>query len=88
MMGWPSGTYSSSYHQPNANKSSKTWLDDVKCTGGETHIKDCTHNGWGSSNCSHREDVGIKCHAYRGCGGVGCPPLHNAKNKFDTIFFR
>jgi len=37
------------------------WLDDVNCNGTETAIGNCPHNGWGSHNCDHSEDVSITC---------------------------
>jgi len=37
------------------------WLDDVRCSGGETEISKCSHRAWGSHNCGHHEDVGIVC---------------------------
>ena len=36
------------------------WLDDVKCSGSESSIFDCSHiqhNG----NCGHREDFYVQC---------------------------
>ena len=45
------------------------WLDDVQCSGTESSIVDCRHNGWGSHNCSHREDVSVSCIAVRLVGG-------------------
>merc|ERR1712055_25041 len=41
--------------------SGKIWLDDVKCTGTEQSIFDCTHSAWGTNDCSHSEDVGVYC---------------------------
>jgi len=39
------------------------WLDEVACTGSETYIGDCRHyGGWGSHDCSHSEDVAIRCY--------------------------
>jgi len=37
------------------------WLDNVKCTGSETNIGSCLHNGWGLLDCLHSEDVSIRC---------------------------
>lgn len=43
------------------------WLDNVHCTGTETRLADCRHNGWNAHNCKHREDVGVRCQK---CDGV------------------
>jgi len=45
------------------------WLDDVRCSGSETNIADCTHRSWGSHNCQHSEDVSVSCSALRLVGG-------------------
>lgn len=37
------------------------WLDNLGCHGNESHIKDCNHTGWGVSDCTHDEDVGVDC---------------------------
>jgi len=37
------------------------WLDDINCSGTERHIGDCSHKGWGTHNCEHREDVAVSC---------------------------
>ena len=38
-------------------------LDDISCVGTEKTIRNCSHKGWGSHNCSHTEDASIKCTA-------------------------
>ena len=36
-------------------------MDDVACTGSESRLSECNHRGWGSHNCGHGEDVGVRC---------------------------
>ncbi|XP_072026691.1 lysyl oxidase homolog 2A-like [Amphiura filiformis] len=37
------------------------WLDNVRCYGNETSLWKCRHNPVGENDCTHREDVGIRC---------------------------
>lgn len=37
------------------------WLDDVSCSGNETSLTECNHNGWLVHNCDHMEDAGVSC---------------------------
>ena len=37
------------------------WLDNVLCTGSEQGLNECPHNGFGSHDCSHNEDAGVRC---------------------------
>ena len=41
------------------------WMDDVACSGSESHIANCSHRGWGSHDCSHSEDSSVKCASVR-----------------------
>ena len=37
------------------------FLDDLQCTGSESRLVDCPHNGLGSHNCDHSQDAGVRC---------------------------
>ena len=49
--------------------SGQIWLDNVWCNGMEMNIAHCQHNGWGSHNCTHNEDVSVSCIGVRLVGG-------------------
>jgi len=38
------------------------WMDDVGCSGSESHIYDCSHRGWGNNDCTHGNDVSVECY--------------------------
>uniref|UniRef100_A0A672HD83 SRCR domain-containing protein n=1 Tax=Salarias fasciatus TaxID=181472 RepID=A0A672HD83_SALFA len=40
------------------------WYDDVTCTGSETKLSECQHQGIGSHDCGHSEDAGVVCEAW------------------------
>lgn len=37
------------------------FVDNVRCIGNETRLTDCYHNGVGTHNCDHNDDVGVIC---------------------------
>ena len=37
------------------------WLDNLGCSGTESCLRNCSHNGWGVHNCAHFEDAGVRC---------------------------
>ncbi|KAL9961181.1 hypothetical protein ACROYT_G030079 [Oculina patagonica] len=41
------------------------WMDDVACSGSESHIYDCRHRGWGNNDCTHNQDASVECSAVR-----------------------
>ncbi|KAG7511560.1 neurotrypsin-like [Solea senegalensis] len=40
-------------------------LDDVRCQGSESTLLACSHSQWGHHDCSHSEDVVVRCERER-----------------------
>uniref|UniRef100_A0A3B1KE07 SRCR domain-containing protein n=1 Tax=Astyanax mexicanus TaxID=7994 RepID=A0A3B1KE07_ASTMX len=36
-------------------------LNNVHCSGSESSLTECRHNGFGRNNCNHNEDAGVTC---------------------------
>ena len=49
---------SGAYH---GQGSGPIWMDDVACSGSESHIYDCRHRGWGNHDCTHSRDSSVQC---------------------------
>ena len=56
-----SGVSSYDISVANSPSSQRIWLDHVGCSGTESKLINCNHRGYGVHNCSHSEDVGIRC---------------------------
>lgn len=41
-------------------------LDNVNCTGRESSILNCSHDGLGVHDCTHADDAGVSCSTYSG----------------------
>ena len=37
------------------------WFDNLRCSGEEERLDDCSHIGIGIHNCGHSEDAGVAC---------------------------
>ncbi|XP_067220648.1 deleted in malignant brain tumors 1 protein-like isoform X3 [Chanodichthys erythropterus] len=37
------------------------WLDEVRCSGRESSLTQCSHKPLGNHNCGHEEDAGVVC---------------------------
>ena len=45
------------------------WMDKVACTVKDSFLYNCKHRGWGSSDCAHSRDAGVKCTVVRLANG-------------------
>ncbi|XP_038135029.1 tenascin-X-like [Cyprinodon tularosa] len=45
------------------------WLDNVNCTGTESLLIQCSHNGFENHNCGHHKDAGVICSADQNAEG-------------------
>ncbi|XP_048016490.1 deleted in malignant brain tumors 1 protein-like isoform X2 [Megalobrama amblycephala] len=37
------------------------WLDNVRCSGSELFLTQCSHNPFGDHDCRHQDDAGVVC---------------------------
>ena len=47
-------------------------LDNLQCTGSETRLVDCPHNGLNIHNCAHSEDAGVQCESKNQLSTASC----------------
>ena len=55
----------------------------LRCTGNESRLIDCPHNGIGYHSCSHSEDAGVVC----ACECYLCTVLKYPSNNYSCGFF-
>ncbi|XP_065913717.1 scavenger receptor cysteine-rich domain-containing group B protein-like isoform X2 [Dysidea avara] len=61
------------------------WLENLSCTGSESQLFDCTHNGYGSHDCGHHEDAGLVCNNETSCVEGDVRLVESADNYGDLV---
>merc|ERR1712176_743562 len=56
-LGFSGGSFTSY----NAGITNSILMDNVSCPSSTTYFPTCSHEGWGSHNCNHSEDVLLTC---------------------------
>ncbi|XP_070684592.1 scavenger receptor cysteine-rich domain-containing protein DMBT1-like [Pempheris klunzingeri] len=49
------------------------WLDDLGCSGNESSITECRHEGFGVHNCGHHEDASVICDGFNSTSTTPVP---------------
>ncbi len=52
-----------SYSFSEASSFTRTWLDELRCSGTESRLINCRANTIGFEDCTHSEDVALICTA-------------------------
>ncbi|CAI8026301.1 Deleted in malignant brain tumors 1 protein [Geodia barretti] len=60
-LGFPSSSHTAIGRAMFGEGAGTIWLDEVACSGTESELQDCAHNGVGINNCRHREDASVAC---------------------------
>ena len=55
-LGFSDGSYTHGKHVDGP-----IWMDNVLCSSSTKNFLTCSHNGWGSHDCSHSEDIILIC---------------------------
>lgn len=61
MFGFSSGQFACCAAKGQGETHMPIWMDDITCDGNEDSLTDCSFPGYGQENCSHGEDVAVKC---------------------------
>ncbi|XP_050957058.1 deleted in malignant brain tumors 1 protein [Labeo rohita] len=68
--------------------SGSIWLDDVKCSGSEGTLTQCSHRGLGTHDCNHREDADVVCSGELQMPTLSLTSTHAAVSHGENIQFR
>ena len=62
MLGY-SGAWSATCCSEYQGGTGPVWLSGLNCNGREESLSECSHGGWGVTNCDHTKDAEIICHS-------------------------
>ncbi|KAL5487169.1 hypothetical protein EMCRGX_G019740 [Ephydatia muelleri] len=70
------------YYGVVASNTTRVWMDNVRCTGKESSLLQCSSDGWGVNRCSANDYVGLQCNLAYPVKPLSMPvrlscPVHN-----------
>uniref|UniRef100_A0A8C1WZ25 Deleted in malignant brain tumors 1 protein-like n=1 Tax=Cyprinus carpio TaxID=7962 RepID=A0A8C1WZ25_CYPCA len=68
--------------------SGSIWLDEVKCSGSEGTLTQCSHSGLTNHNCNHRKDAGVVCSGNLQMPSFSLTSTHSVVSPGENIQFR
>ncbi|XP_042588924.1 scavenger receptor cysteine-rich type 1 protein M130-like [Cyprinus carpio] len=68
--------------------SGSIWLDEVKCSGSEGTLTQCSHSGLTNHNCNHRKDAGVVCSGDLQMPSLSLTSTHSVVSPGENIQFR
>ena len=57
------------YREKRRTRKSRVWLKNLRCTGNESSLFECSHEGLGSHNCEGERRAGVLCRS-KGLKGI------------------
>ncbi|KAM5262720.1 scavenger receptor cysteine-rich type 1 protein M130-like [Ctenodactylus gundi] len=62
------------------------WLDEINCTGAESHVWQCRSHGWGQHNCRHKEDAGVICSEFMSLRLASESNRHSCAGRLEVFY--
>ena len=69
MMDFDSALSAFLYREKRRTRKSGVWLKNLRCTGNESSLFECSHEGLGSHNCEGETRAGVLCRS-KGLKGI------------------
>ncbi|XP_044167376.1 lysyl oxidase homolog 3A-like [Acropora millepora] len=86
MLGYPGALRYYKGPKPFGRGTTAYWLDDIRCTGDEKSIKQCSHREWGQHNCLAINPASVKCELNAHDKTITPEPIKSAAGRVQNEF--